>query len=754
MSARCLLVAALLLAVAGSAPAQINWSVTYADAVGSGFNATTVPSGETLSLGALRKNSVTAAFNYMGTVLDGRGTVALRFNTSLNTNNGVLASFGQSFGTGASNYNGTFTTGPVYDAARTGVRTTSANVTTVGDGNGQVNFVSGLGWNYAGQTQPASGGSYDLVSVLAHEIGHSFGFLSLGSSDGVGLFGNTLGTPGWYSTYDQWLQQGSAAGTGVALHNRDWASSGYTSYIGPTTADGSGNLTPYVSGNTGNGVTPANVANGLYFAGPYAQEVYGGPVPLYAPTTLQGGSSVSHTNTGPGTNAATGLMTYAISANTVRRFQPYEKAMLYDMGWNQYEWANTTGAWSGATLAASNWRTSIGTVAGGNLSSSPKYNGLNNPNKAPVLPPLGTTVGDVILTFGDAGALGYTSTNDLGTVRASRVIFINPSAGLANITGGTLILGQNGDGTATTLTPKILQNGAGPAALGSALVIPTGRLLRVEGTGAGPLTLSGGVSGGGAVQKDNTFTLTLAGPTTFTGATTLVAGPTVLTGTGGLAGSSPVTVGLATGTSATLDATAVPGGFALTAGQVVRGAGTLAAVTTVVRGGTLQGGNLNAASGTLTVSGGVTVTTGSTVRAAVDTGGASTLVAASGAFTAVSAADVFTVALQPDAGLTLTPGAVVAGPWTVFTFGSTTLPQGSYTASGGGAPFTVVLTNGTALNDWSATVGPNSLVIASFTPVPEPALLLPVLAAGLWVWRRVAAGRTMSGCSTPSPASA
>src|SRR5262245_10960204 len=87
------LAAASLLVCVGSARAQLTWNHTFLDPAGSGFNDTT-PAGST-TVGALRRASAIAATDYMSTILDGRGTIRLQWNTSLNSpGSGLLASFG------------------------------------------------------------------------------------------------------------------------------------------------------------------------------------------------------------------------------------------------------------------------------------------------------------------------------------------------------------------------------------------------------------------------------------------------------------------------------------------------------------------------------------------------------------------------------------------------------------------------------------------------------------------------------------
>lgn len=500
--------------------AQINWNVSYSDVTnqtGAGFDDPTIVGG--ISLGQHRRDAVTAATVYLNTVLDGRGTVLLQFNTSQFSSSGALASFGPRQLTGI---NGSFQNGGVYQAARTNIRPFSG-----ADASGQFNF--GYNWNYPSLYNGSN--AYDMVTVAIHEIGHGLGFLSFTNSSGMGLNDQPVGSPDIYSGYDRYLQRGN--GTGGSLFNTNINSSNFGSFVG--------NPNTLVNGN--------NTTTGLFFGGPYAREVYGSPPPLYAPSVYNPGSSTSHVN-----NTAA-VMHPSVAPNTVKRFQRYEIAMLMDIGWNVYNWDNGSGNWrDGVTgtapaetfdLNASNWRTDQGIVYSGLNNGNQFYNIFSDPGQAPVLPPYGQVTSNIVLNFGGSGTTGYTSQNDLGNIRLARLNLNSTSTAtntISNSSGnpnGTLIFGVNSDGTSSVLTPKIVQQNAGAFVINTNIQITnttgatgggwTGLTLESNvpvGTNPGPVTLGGIISGDGTLTKTGAFTAELTGTSanTFTGLTTVSGG--------------------------------------------------------------------------------------------------------------------------------------------------------------------------------------------------------------------------------------
>lgn len=136
--------------------------------------------------------------------------------------------------------------------------------------------------------------SYDFRTVAMHELVHALGFLS-GADDALGQ------DRGW-TVYDRFLS--AADGTPVI--------------------DDAHQLKPQYLAN----FTGAN--GGLFFAGPEAMAVFGGPVPLFTPPQWASASrSVSHINARRGF-----LMTpfYGYGPGT-RTLEPVEQAMLRDLGY-------------------------------------------------------------------------------------------------------------------------------------------------------------------------------------------------------------------------------------------------------------------------------------------------------------------------------------------------------------------------------------------------------------------------------------
>lgn len=166
------------------------------------------------------------------------------------------------------------------------------------------NFSSVFDWHYDPDTQPPAG-KYDLTTVVLHELGHGLGFSgSLRVSGTNGLFG--LSTTGVPIIYDVPLE----SGTGANL---------IETIASPSTA-----------------MAAPLTSSALFFDAP------SGRSQLYAPSTYNGGSSVSHLDEIAYNGTANALMTPFIAAREQLNNPGLAFEMLKDLGWetiriNHYE---------------------------------------------------------------------------------------------------------------------------------------------------------------------------------------------------------------------------------------------------------------------------------------------------------------------------------------------------------------------------------------------------------------------------------
>jgi autotransporter-associated beta strand protein len=224
-----------------------------------------------------------------------------------------------------------------------------------------------------------------------------------------------------------------------------------------------------------------------------------------------------------------------------------------------------------------------------------------------------TIGGGGALTVGNRAGTGILNINN-GTVTANvyssndtGLITLASSAGTNGVNGATGTLNLNAGGTLITAR-NFVTSGSGSGAFNF-----DGGLLRINratgnvttdlfGTGITVNVLNGGAridtqahstvinrdivgTGNGGLEKLGVGTLTLNGANTFTGTTKVTGGTLALGSAGSIANSSTIIVG----TSATLDVSAVTGGFSLGASQTLAGPGTVTGAMAVH--GTLSPGN-------------------------------------------------------------------------------------------------------------------------------------------------------------------
>ena len=267
-----------------SSEASISFNIEYLDVVnmtGVGFDDPT--------LGASRQATFNSVFGYLNTVLDHTGAADIQVQQSQNDGGGFLASAGPFRFVGP---NG-FTNGFAFDQITTGFDQTGA----VPDAT--VTFDFGFNWN-SELDAPASN-EFDLFSVALHEIGHVLGVGSVLNADGTSaISGGDPGDPGVFAVYDSFLERGD----GTAL----FAAGG--EFVG----------------------TPADlVSDDLFFNGANAVAANGGERPrIFAPTTFNDGSSLSHVDASVDPN---GVLQFSTPPGQTRRtFNGVEIGILQDIG--------------------------------------------------------------------------------------------------------------------------------------------------------------------------------------------------------------------------------------------------------------------------------------------------------------------------------------------------------------------------------------------------------------------------------------
>ncbi len=377
-----------------------------------------------------------------------------------------------------------------------------------------------------------------------------------------------------------------------------------------------------------------------------------------------GAFDISGTTAGASITTLSGSGAVALGAQTLTLTN---QSSTFSGGINGAGGLTLTGAGT-ETLTGTNGYTGLTTITSGTLaltgtgsiaaSSGVVDNGTFNI--------AGTTAGASITTLSGSGAVALgaqtlTLTNQSSTFSGG----INGAGGLTLTGAGTETLtGTNTYTGDTTISAGTLQIG-GSGSLGTTApgVGTYAGAIADNGTfeysSSAMQTLSGVISGAGAVTVDGTGTLALTQTNAYTGATTIASGTLALTGTGSIAASSGIVDNGAfdiSGTAAGASITTLSG-----SGAVALGAQTL---TLTSASGTFAGalggtGGLTLANGTETLSGANTYT-GNTTLAAATTLNVSGGIGSSGMRTGVI--DVGTAAnLNVNSGGSIYSGLVTNG---------------------------------------------------------------------------------------------
>jgi autotransporter-associated beta strand protein len=342
----------------------------------------------------------------------------------------------------------------------------------------------------------------------------------------------------------------------------------------------------------------------------------------------------------------------------------------------------------------------------------------------------GTLQTRTTIVAGQAGATGSLTIADGTTWNNLGDVYLGGTASAAGGIGTLTVSGETAPGIATIGgTLKIWNSASGVSVGGVTLgsgTLTVGGLTNGPGSnptvnlnaatsqlvvnGAFNSTFSGTITGPGAVQKLGGGTFTLAGANTYTGGTTITGGTLQVNNTAGSGtGSGAVDVN----------------------GGTLAGTGTVGGQTNLNNGGTVQGGTGGSATAanTLTLNG-LQLDGANTIRVVVGDSVPGNLVAnpqasrlnlggaALSRNTVGVSTDLTTLQLANDGSLDFGQSYTV----TVATYGSLTdLTSANFALAAEGFVF-----SGTPVFD----LGPTALTV-TFTPVPEPATVLAVAAAGL-----------------------
>lgn len=290
----CLLALVLSVSAALSARAVVTWNIVFENGADSGFFDGT--------LGDQRRQALSEVAAYVGSVLNYSGTIDLTVQESFSDSTStVLASAGP-----YAALTGGYNNGLPYRHVTTG----EDPFDRVPDAFVVVNF----GHSYYLGTDP--GGitttQFDFRTVLLHELTHTLGVLTFIDADGGSRHDPSPGetAPETYSTFDSLLYKG------------------FDDPVPLLTGSGASvTLNPALTADDLNG-------GDIWFRGPQAMAVYGGPVPVFSPPDYDSGSSLAHFSEAPA-DAVDSIMRPSLLPGEVRRtYSELDFAVMRDIGWN------------------------------------------------------------------------------------------------------------------------------------------------------------------------------------------------------------------------------------------------------------------------------------------------------------------------------------------------------------------------------------------------------------------------------------
>jgi hypothetical protein len=175
------------------------------------------------------------------------------------------------------------------------------------DANLTIDF--GYTWDF---DDVVASNAFDFKSTVIHELMHAVGFLSTIARDGTNLFDplDPPGSPAAWVPFDEFV--GDATGvlidpTTFALNVARWN----TASVGGT-----------------------GVGNGLFFWGPNAMALHGGPVPLFSPNPWEEGSSGGHLDDEFFDPEALLMESSTLPGASARSFSAVEEGILRDLGFS------------------------------------------------------------------------------------------------------------------------------------------------------------------------------------------------------------------------------------------------------------------------------------------------------------------------------------------------------------------------------------------------------------------------------------